>query len=67
MRTIPDDDTYYTFNNVTPKLDIRKQYRQMTLTFESNTPSGFYEMGRILITSDYGDERPTGYIDYYGQ
>jgi hypothetical protein len=59
------DGATYAFDDTTPKIDIRVQYRQMSLVFESSTAGGHYEMGRILLTADYGDERPAGDIDYY--
>lgn len=40
------------------KIDLRAEHREVRLKFESNTLDGNYEMGRILITSEYGDERP---------
>jgi hypothetical protein len=30
----------------------------MKLLFESNDIDGHYEMGRILVTAELGDERP---------
>lgn len=40
------------------KIDMRVEHREMRLKFESNTLNGNYEMGRLLITTEYGDERP---------
>ena len=48
----------YTFGPNDGKIDLRVEYREVQLTFESNTLDGNFEMGRILITSEYGDERP---------
>lgn len=40
------------------KIDLRVEHREMRLKFESNTIDGDYQMGRLLITAEYGDERP---------
>lgn len=40
------------------KIDMRVEHREVRLKFESNVLDGNYEMGRLLITSEYGDERP---------
>jgi hypothetical protein len=48
----------YYFNQDTGKIDLRVEFRLMRLKFESNEINGNYEMGRNLITAEYGDERP---------
>jgi hypothetical protein len=48
----------YPFDPDTGKIDLRVEHREIRLKFESNTVGGNYEMGRILITAEYGDERP---------
>jgi hypothetical protein len=48
----------FTFGPNTGKIDMRVEHREVTLQFSSDTIDGNYEMGRILITSEYGDERP---------
>ena len=40
------------------KIDMRVEHREIELQFLSDTIDGNYEMGRILITAEYGDERP---------
>jgi hypothetical protein len=40
------------------KIDLRTEFRLINLRFRSNTIDGDYEMGRILITAELGDERP---------
>lgn len=40
------------------KIDMRVEHREARLQFVSNTINGNYEMGRLLITAEYGDERP---------
>jgi hypothetical protein len=47
----------YSFDNTTPYIDCRDQYREMTITFTSNAFNGFFEMGRILVTMEPGDGR----------
>jgi hypothetical protein len=48
----------YVFDPMTGKIDLRVEYREIRLKFESNDINGNYEMGRILITAEFGDERP---------
>ena len=48
----------FKFDSNTEKIDLRVEYREMDLTFVSNELDGNYEMGRILLTVEYGDERP---------
>jgi hypothetical protein len=48
----------FNFGPNTGKIDMRIEHREVTLQFSSDTIDGNYEMGRILITSEYGDERP---------
>jgi hypothetical protein len=48
----------FSFEPETGKIDLRVEHREVSLTFTSNDIDGNYEMGRILITSEYGDERP---------
>jgi hypothetical protein len=40
------------------KVDLRAEYRLVNLRFRSNIIDGDYEMGRVLITAELGDERP---------
>lgn len=48
----------FKFDSNTEKIDLRIEYREMDLTFVSNEIDGNYEMGRILLTVELGDERP---------
>jgi hypothetical protein len=48
----------FTFDSETGKIDLRVEYREIQLKFTSNDLGGNYEMGRLLITAEYGDERP---------
>lgn len=48
----------FPFTPDTGKIDLRVEHRLVNLKFESNTVGGNYEMGRIMITSEFGDERP---------
>ena len=50
----------YVFNPDTLKIDMKEQFREMRMRFESNTYNGNYQMGRILISADIGDVRGTG-------
>jgi len=53
-----EDSGPYYFDPDTGKIDLRVEHRELSFKFESDTLGGNYEMGRILITSEYGDERP---------
>ena len=53
-----EDSGPYIFSPDTPKIDLRVEYREATLFFQSNEIDGNFEMGRIMITAEYGDERP---------
>jgi hypothetical protein len=48
----------FSFEPDTGKIDLRVEHREVSLTFTSNDIDGNYEMGRLLITAEYGDERP---------
>lgn len=48
----------YVFDANTGKIDLRVEHRLVQLQFVSNTINGDYEMGRNMITAEYGDERP---------
>jgi hypothetical protein len=54
----PEVDGPYYFDPTTEKIDLRLEHREITLTFESNTLGGTYQLGRLMITPDFGDERP---------
>ena len=55
-----DMETYgpYYFTSDTDKIDLRIEARLIRLQFVSNDINGNYEMGRLMITAEYGDERP---------
>jgi hypothetical protein len=46
------------FSPETGKIDMRIEHREVRLKFSSDDINGNYEMGRLLITAEYGDERP---------
>jgi hypothetical protein len=48
----------YYFTQDTGKIDLRVEHRLVRLKFISNEINGNYEMGRNLITAEFGDERP---------
>jgi len=50
--------TPFPFSPETGKIDMRVEHREITLQFTSDVLGGNYEMGRLLITAEYGDERP---------
>jgi hypothetical protein len=53
-----EDSGPYYFTQDTGKIDLRVEHRLVRLKFESNDINGNYEMGRNLITAEFGDERP---------
>ena len=57
-RGTEEDSGPYVFDKDTGKIDLRVEHRELQLKFESNDLDGNYEMGRLLITAEYGDERP---------
>ena len=63
-RKFADDDVQsqvagpYYFDDTVGKIDLRVEFRLMRLKFESNQLGGSFEMGRNIITCEYGDERP---------
>jgi len=48
----------FPFSPETGKIDMRVEHREISLQFSSDVIDGNYEMGRLLITAEYGDERP---------
>ena len=54
----PEVSGPYTFSPNTGKIDLRVEHRLVKLKFESNCINGNYEMGRNMITAEFGDERP---------
>ena len=50
----------YAYEPGTLKIDLREQRREMRLRFESNTQNGNYQMGKVLLLAEAGDERSTG-------
>lgn len=48
----------YAFSGTTKKLDIREQYREMYMLFESNEAGGYFEEGQSLMKLKAGDTRP---------
>jgi hypothetical protein len=48
----------YVFQPNTGKVDMREQRRLGRLKFGSNVQGGNYQMGRVLISANFGDVRP---------
>jgi hypothetical protein len=55
---VEEDSGPYYFEPHTDKIDLRVEHRLVRLKFESNEIDGNFEMGRLMITAEYGDERP---------
>jgi len=53
-----ESDGPFTFGPDDGKVDLRIEHRETRLKFESNTIGGDFEMGRVLITAEFGDTRP---------
>jgi hypothetical protein len=47
----------YTFDPNTGKIDLREQRREMRLLFRSNVQGGNYQLGKLLLNADIGDQR----------
>jgi len=56
--TDEEDSGPYYFDPDTGKIDLRVEHRLVQLKFVSNVLDGNYEMGKLVITAEYGDERP---------
>jgi hypothetical protein len=57
-RGYTENSPTFTITPDTEKVDLRLEYRELRLLFESNEVGGNYELGRTMITADLGDERP---------
>jgi hypothetical protein len=54
------EDVYsqpYPFDPTTNKIDMREQRREIRLRFVSNTAGGDYQLGKVLLSVDFGDVR----------
>lgn len=47
----------YSFVPETGKIDMREQRRELRLIFRSDVQGGDYQMGRVIISADFGDVR----------
>ena len=47
----------YLFDPETGKIDLREQRREMRLLFRSNVAGGDYQVGKVLLNADIGDQR----------
>jgi hypothetical protein len=47
----------YSFSPETGKIDMREQRREARLIFRSDVQGGDYQMGRVIISADFGDVR----------
>jgi hypothetical protein len=47
----------YSFLPGTGKIDMREQRRELRLLFRSDVQGGNYQMGRVIISADFGDVR----------
>jgi hypothetical protein len=56
--SVEENSGPYYFEPHTDKIDLRVEHRLMRLKFESNELNGNFEMGRLMITAEFGDERP---------
>ena len=53
-----EQSTDFIFGPNTGKIDMRVEHRELRLKFSTSAIDGNYEMGRVLITAEPGDERP---------
>lgn len=53
-----EDSGPFYFTQDTGKIDLRVEHRLVRFKFVSNELDGNFEMGRNLITAEFGDERP---------
>lgn len=60
QRTANSPETFskdYPFDMNTEKFDLREQHRIISVRFTSDCLNGNYEMGRIIISTETGDEK----------
>ena len=50
----------YEFTPTTGKIDMREQRREIRLQFVSNEVGGNYQLGKVIVTAEFGDTRPYG-------
>ena len=50
----------YIFQPGTGKIDLREQRRELRLKFRSDVQGGDYQMGRVIVSADFGDVRGYG-------
>ena len=50
----------YIFLPGTGKIDLREQRRELRLKFRSDVQGGDYQMGRVIVSADFGDVRGYG-------
>ena len=50
----------YVFEPGTGKIDLREQRRELRLIFKSNVQGGDYQMGKVIVSANVGDERGYG-------
>lgn len=48
----------FVFGPNTGKVDMREQRRELRLKFKSNVAGGNYQLGKLLLTAEFGDTRP---------
>jgi hypothetical protein len=47
----------YTFDSTTNKIDLKEQRRELRLRFVSNQTYGTYQLGRLILSGEFGDVR----------
>ena len=47
----------YLYQPGTGKIDMREQRRELRLIFRSDVQGGDYQMGRVIVSADFGDVR----------
>jgi hypothetical protein len=47
----------YVFDSNTNKIDMKEQRRELRLRFVSNVEGGNYQLGKVLLSGDFGDVR----------
>jgi hypothetical protein len=57
QKAIIEGTKVYTITNDTDKIDMRENFREAYLRFDTNELGGFFEMGRVLIHAEASDDR----------
>ena len=50
----------YVFDSTIGKIDMKEQRRELRLKFVSDVAGGNYQLGKVVLSADFGDVRGYG-------